>query len=99
MGKKGNKSQFVLTTNSEAKTVRYRISRYGRLINQEPSIVHQYNWGMGGIYGTKPMIYTYLDERKCLMKPWKNVIFNVIGRMVFSSYVLYKLTSENPMSH
>lgn len=97
--KKSNKSQFiVITTDGEAKTVRYTINRNGKLIiKQKPSIVHQYNRGMGGIDGTDQMLYTYLDERKCL-KPWKKVIFNIIGRMMLNAYVLYKVSNEKPNS-
>lgn len=96
--KKSNKSQFIiLSTNSEATSVRYTIRRNRNIIiKTKPKIVHQYNRGMGGIDGTDQMLYTYLDERKNL-KPWKKVIFNVLGRMVLNAYVLYKINTQKPM--
>lgn len=52
---------------------------------------------MKGTDGTDHMLYSYLDVRKCL-KPWKKVIFHVIGRMMLNAYVLYELNSVTPMS-
>lgn len=93
-----NKTQFiVLSTKSVARNVRYTIRRSGRiLIKNKPQIVHEYNHGMGGIDGTDQMLYTYLDERRC-MKHWKKVIFNIFGRMMLNAYVLYKLNTDRPV--
>lgn len=96
--KSTNKTQFILlSTRAKARNVRYTIRRSGRIvIKNKPEIVYQYNHGMGGIDGTDQMLYTYLDERRC-MKHWKKVIFNIFGRMILNSYVIYKLNTDRPM--
>lgn len=44
------------------------------------------------------MLYSYLDERRTV-KYWKKVVWNIFGRMVLNSYILYKLnTTEKPLN-
>jgi hypothetical protein len=97
--KASNKTQFILvSSNAKAKSVRYSLRRAGKLVVKcKPHIVYEYNHGMGGIDGTDQMLYTYLDERRC-MKHFKKVIFNIFGRMVLNAYVLYKLNTDRPLS-
>lgn len=52
---------------------------------------------MGRVNVSYQMLYTFLDDRKTL-KYWKKVTFNIFGRMVLNSYILYKLNSSNPVS-
>jgi hypothetical protein len=47
---------------------------------------------MGGIDTSDIMLYCYLGERKTV-KHWKKVTFNIFGRMVLNSYILYKENS------
>jgi hypothetical protein len=50
---------------------------------------------MGGIDSSDVMLYTYLDEtwRVCYCK---KVAFNIMARMVLSSYILYKENYRGP---
>lgn len=56
---------------------------------------------MGGIDHFDMMLYGYIDERRTV-KYWKKVTFNLFGRMVLNSYIIYKenMTNANykPMS-
>jgi len=54
----------------------------------KPSVIDDYNKYMGGVDESDKMLYVYLDERRTL-KYWKKVVFNIFGRMVLNSYVLY----------
>lgn len=94
-----NKTQFILvSTKTRAKSVRYSLRRGGKLVAKcKPHTVYEYNHGMGGIDGTHQMLYTYLDERRC-MKHFKKVIFNIFGTMVLNAYVLHKLNTDSPLS-
>jgi hypothetical protein len=50
---------------------------------------------MGGINSSDTMLYTSLDERRTV-RYWKKVAFNIIARMVFNSYILYKENYRGP---
>ncbi|TBU02486.1 putative transposase IS4 [Hamiltosporidium tvaerminnensis] len=64
----------------------------------KPSMIHDYNKYMGGVDECDKMLYVYLDERRTL-KYWKKVVFNVFGRMVLNSYILYvSNTTEKKMN-
>lgn len=54
----------------------------------KPSMIDDYNKYMGGVDECDKMLYAYLDERRTL-KYWKKVVFNIFGRMVLNSYILY----------
>lgn len=94
------KTQVVLiSTNSEAKSVQTSRLKRGRLvIKKKPQIIAQYNKNMGGVDSSDQMLYTYLDERRT-NKYWKKVTLNILSRMLFNSYVLYKSNfTGDPMS-
>lgn len=75
-----------------------RLSRNRQKIITKPQVIRQYSDYMGGIDTSDMMLYAYLDERKSV-KYWKKVVFNVMGRMVLNSYILYKQQcTEKPMS-
>lgn len=57
-------------------------------------MIDSYNKFMGGIDGSNNMLYTYLDERRTL-KFWKKIVFNIFGRMVLDSYIIYKENSTD----
>lgn len=61
-------------------------------------MVRNYNDFMGGVDGSDQMLQQYLDDRKT-NKFWKKVTFNIFGRMIINSYVLYKLNTKKPLSH
>lgn len=57
-------------------------------------MIDSYNKFMGGVDGSNKMLYTYLDERRTL-KFWKKIVFNIFGRMVLDSYIIYKENSTD----
>lgn len=64
----------------------------------KPSMIDDYNKYMGGVDESDKMLYVYLDERRTL-KYWKKVVFNIFGRMVLNSYILYvSNTTEKKMT-
>lgn len=58
----------------------------------KPAMIDSYNKFMGGVDGSNKMLYTYLDERRTL-KFWKKIVFNIFGKMVLNSYIIYKENS------
>lgn len=54
----------------------------------KPSMIDDYNKYMGGVDESDKMLYVYLDERRTL-EYWKKVVFNIFGKMVLNSYILY----------
>lgn len=60
----------------------------------KPAMIDSYNKFMGGVDGSNKMLYTYLDERRTL-KFWKKIVFNIFGRMVLDSYIIYKENSTD----
>jgi len=87
-----------LTTRGKAES-QERTKKRGRHIQttNKPKVIRDYNDFMGGVDGSDQMLYQYLDDRKTL-KFWKKVAFNIFGRMVLSSYLLYKMNTTKPMS-
>lgn len=57
-------------------------------------MIDSYNKFMGGVDGSNNMLYTYLDERRTL-KFQKKIVFNIFGRMVLDSYIIYKEKSTD----
>lgn len=66
-------------------------------ITNKPKVIRRYNDFMGGVDGGDQMLGAYLDERKTL-RFWRKVTFNIFGRMVLNSYILYKLNSDKPLA-
>ncbi|XP_023241866.1 piggyBac transposable element-derived protein 4-like [Centruroides sculpturatus] len=84
----------VLLLSSHARACEGQIVRRG-VAKSKPQIILEYNKFMGGVDTSDMMLYAYLDERKTI-KYWKKVGFNIIGRMVLNSYLLYKENFGGP---
>jgi hypothetical protein len=69
--------------------------RHGGNPQTKPKIITSYNKFMGAIDSSHMMLYTYLDER-WTVRYWKTVAFNIIARMVLTSYSLYKENYRGP---
>ncbi|XP_023235982.1 piggyBac transposable element-derived protein 4-like isoform X2 [Centruroides sculpturatus] len=91
---KASQKTQVLLLSSHARAREEEIIRRNET-KSKPQIVLQYNKFMGGVDTSDMMLYAYLDERKTL-KYWKKVGFNIIGRMVLNSYILYKENYQGP---
>ena len=65
----------------------------GRVMRFKPAEIVQYNKNMGGVDQSDMMLYAYLDERRTL-RYWKKVCFNIIGRFVVKSYIIYKQNTD-----
>ncbi|XP_046674713.1 piggyBac transposable element-derived protein 4-like [Homalodisca vitripennis] len=82
---------ILVSSDSQAIDVQTRRTKFGfERIKNKPKVIDEYNRYMGGIDTNDMMLYAYLDERRTV-KFWKKVVFNVFGRMVLNSYILYKL--------
>lgn len=103
LGYRQKKSQKnpVLVLSTDASTVNERRSKKRGnqiYVTNKPKMIRQYNDFMGGVDGSDQMLYQYLDDRKTV-KYWKKVTFNIFGRMVLNSYIIYKLNTDNrPLS-
>ncbi|KAG8331337.1 zinc finger protein [Homalodisca vitripennis] len=82
---------ILVSSDSQAIDVQTRRTKFGfERIKNKPKVIDEYNRYMGGIDTNDMMLYAYLDERRTV-KFWKKVVFNVFGRMVLNSYILYKI--------
>ena len=62
-----------------------------------PAIADMYNQSMGDVDSSDQMMYSYTYNRKS--KSWsKEIVFNLLWRLLMNSYILYKLTVRNPKS-
>ncbi|XP_067141226.1 piggyBac transposable element-derived protein 4-like [Centruroides vittatus] len=91
---KSSQKNPVLLLSSHARACDEEIVRRG-VAKSKPQIILEYNKFMGGVDTSDMMLYAYLDERKTV-KYWKKVGFNIIGRMVLNSYILYKANFGGP---
>lgn len=89
---------LLLSTDGKASSER-RTKQSGTYlkITNKPTVIRQYNDNMGGVDVSDQMLYQYLDERRTL-KLWKKITFNIFGRVILNSYILYKLNSTRPLS-
>lgn len=88
---KKSKPNPVILISSNTDTDNVTIKKKKRNFEYEkvkPSMIDDYNKYMGGVDESDKMLYVYLDERRTL-KYWKKVVFNIFGRMVLNSYILY----------
>ena len=87
---------ILLSSKATAKISEVTKLRQGReKKTMKPEVILDYNKYMGGVDSSDMMLYVYLDERKTL-KYWKKVAFNIIGRMVLNSYIIYKENFKEP---
>lgn len=97
--KKSQKSQVLLISTEAKAGSEMRTKKRGNQVKttNKPEVIRKYNDNMGGVDVSDQMLYQYLDERRTL-KFWKKVIFNIFGRMVLNSYILYKTNTSKPLT-
>ncbi|KAG8261581.1 zinc finger protein [Homalodisca vitripennis] len=91
------KQVLVLTTDGTVEDEK-RSKKFGNHIKttNKPKVIRRYNDFMGGVDGGDQMLNSYLDERKAL-RFWRKVTFNIFGRMVLNSYIIYKKNTDKPL--
>ena len=95
--KDGGKRPVLLSTVAKGGFVDHRNAR--GVMKHKPTIVVTYNSIMGGVDTTDARLYAYLSERRTLKWTHK-LFFNLIGRCVLNSYIIYKEhTTQRPIKN
>lgn len=96
--KKQKQPVILISTNSSTDNITITKKKgLHESVKEKPKMIHNYNKYMGGADESDKMLYVYLDERRTL-KYWKKVVFNIFGRMVLNSYILYSHDKTKPLS-
>ncbi|XP_067939831.1 piggyBac transposable element-derived protein 4-like [Watersipora subatra] len=78
----------MLSTHASAKTCEKTL--WNGQVKTLPTVVVEYNDGMGGIDVADQMTDAYAAERRT-MKCWKKIFFHLLDKTMTNAYIMYKL--------
>ena len=97
LAEKKKKPVIMVTTRASAATTTVS-SRSTRTPTVKPAVVDNYNHHMNGVDLADQHAVYYSFIRKTV-KWWRKVVFWLVETAVVNSYILYKETVPNPMTH
>jgi hypothetical protein len=63
----------------------------------KPVVIHRYNQHMGGVDCKDNSVYHTTCSRQT-KKYWKKIVYNYMDMAILNAYILYKLSTPQPMS-
>ena len=87
----------ILISSVHSATITNVTDRRGS-VKQKPVVVDRYNQHMGGV-DKADQYSAYYSFSKRSVKWWKKLMFWLLEVAIVNSYILYKATVDNPLSH